>query len=554
MLGRPFLSLFGLTSRIANRTGNSPKTRNSHEFRYQRRLEPLEARLTLTAEPIVTVITTLGSFQIELFPDVAPHTVANFLHYVNNGSYTDTIFHRSAPGFVEQAGGFTSANAAFSSVSQFGTIPTVAAVHNEFHLSNVAGTVAMAQFNGDPNSATDQWFVNLADNSSNLDPAAYTVFGQVLGNGMQVLDAIAALPISNQGGAFTELPLTTNNQLIQITSIYLETGIMGTVYNDVNINGVQDASEPVEAGATVYIDANNNGVLDPGEASTVSDANGQYAFTGLAPGNYVVREQVVPNHGVQVTAPAGDAATVSVSPGVISAGPDFGQFRTSVVAPLPLPNISYPLSGDSNANYIADLFVNLLGHTADPASLATWTGQLASGATPASVATGIWTSTEHLGLEVDGYYSTFLHRAADAQGRGYWIGLLQAGVGEQTVVEGFLASPEYKLVNAGPAAMSAALYNDVLSRPGETAGLAAWQNWLQTNSPLVAASAFVRSAESYIRVVDSFFSAFLRRQTGAGDTDWVTELESGATTIEAVAVGILSSNEYFEDATANAGH
>src|SRR5690242_5399391 len=68
------------------------------------RLEQLEARLVLAADPIVTVNTTLGSFQIELFPNVAPQTVANFLSYVNSGSYTDTIFHRSVPGFVEQTG------------------------------------------------------------------------------------------------------------------------------------------------------------------------------------------------------------------------------------------------------------------------------------------------------------------------------------------------------------------------------------------------------------------------------------------------------------------
>ncbi|HUY32160.1 MAG TPA: peptidylprolyl isomerase [Pirellulales bacterium] len=518
------------------------------------RLEPLEARLTLAADPIVTVNTTLGSFQIELFPNVAPQTVANFLHYVNSGSYTDTVFHRSVPGFVEQTGGFTSASPTFSSVSQFGTIPTGAAIPNEFNMSNVLGTVAMAFPSGEPNGATDQWFVNLADNSSILDSGGFTVFGRVLGNGMQVLDQMATLPISNQGGNFTQLPLAPNNQLVEITSVTQDTGILGTVYHDVNLNGARDASEPVVAGATVYIDANNNGVLDPGEVSTLTDANGQYAFTGLAPGSYVVREQVVANHGVQVTAPAGDAATVTVSTGVISAGPDFGQFQTSVVAPLPLPNVSYPLSGDANANYVEGLFVNLLGHAADPASLTVWTEQLAAGATLDSVARGVWDSAEHLGLEVDAFYSTFLHRAAEPAGRGYWIGLLQAGMGEQQVVEGFLASPEYQTLNSGAAAMTAALYNDVLSRPGEAAGLTAWQTWLQTNSPLLAASAFVQSAESQQRIVDAFFSAFLRRGTDVSDPAWVNELETGAATIQDVAVGILSSSEYFSDATVNAGH
>jgi peptidyl-prolyl cis-trans isomerase A (cyclophilin A) len=200
MLGRRIAARFGLTSRNVHRAGGLPANRNSHEFRRMRgplqafaqrasRLEVLEIRLALAADPIVSVNTNLGSFQIELFPNVAPLTVANFLNYVNSGRYTNTIFHRSVPGFIEQAGGFTSANATFSNVSQFGTVPAGAAVPNEYHFSNVRGTVAMAQFGGDPNSATDQWFVNLTDNS-NLDAGGYTVFGQVLGNGMNVLDAI----------------------------------------------------------------------------------------------------------------------------------------------------------------------------------------------------------------------------------------------------------------------------------------------------------------------------------------------------------------------------
>ena len=87
-------------------------------------LERLEERLTLSADTFLTINTTYGAFQVELFNSVTPQTVSNFLHYVNTGAYTDSIFHRSIPGFVLQGGGFTTSSSSYSSVSQFSTIAT----------------------------------------------------------------------------------------------------------------------------------------------------------------------------------------------------------------------------------------------------------------------------------------------------------------------------------------------------------------------------------------------------------------------------------------------
>ncbi len=152
---------------------------------------------------VVSVETPLGTFEIELFPDSAPITVANFLRYVDDGDFEDSFFHRSVPGFVIQGGGFTFTSDVPVAIAQNPSIT------NEFGRSNVRGTIAMAKQAGDPNSATSQWFINLADNSAALDPqnGGFTVFGQVLGGGMAVVDALAAVPVFSAGGSFTELPL-----------------------------------------------------------------------------------------------------------------------------------------------------------------------------------------------------------------------------------------------------------------------------------------------------------------------------------------------------------
>jgi len=151
----------------------------------------------------VRMQTVLGDIDIELFDDTAPQNVANFLNYVNGDDYNGTFIHRAQPGFVVQGGGFILVNGAPTG------IPLDPPVVNEFSRSNLRGTVAMAKPAGNPDSATSQWFFNLADNSAILDDqnGGFTVFGQVIGNGMAVVDAIAALPRVNAGAPFDSLPV-----------------------------------------------------------------------------------------------------------------------------------------------------------------------------------------------------------------------------------------------------------------------------------------------------------------------------------------------------------
>jgi len=156
------------------------------------------------SNPKVRMDTTKGVVVIELYPDKAPKTVENFLRYVNAGKYDGTIFHRVIKRFMNQGGGFT---------PDFKKVETFAPIKNEADngLKNKRGTIAMAR-TSDPNSATNQFFVNTVDNTF-LDHTSktprgwgYCVFGTVV-DGMNVMDRIAKVPTGASGPFQQDVPL-----------------------------------------------------------------------------------------------------------------------------------------------------------------------------------------------------------------------------------------------------------------------------------------------------------------------------------------------------------
>jgi len=181
--------------------------------------------------PVYRFFTNLGNIDVTLTPSLAPMTVANFISYVNSGAYVNTIFHRLVNGFVAQAGGFQLQNGTIV------TTPTNAPVMNEFNVTNGINTIAMAKLGTDPNSATSQWFFNLAANGSQLDgqDGGFTVFGNVTA-GASVLTSINKLSTqdcSGDGGAcsftamnsaFTDLPVSNGNYVI-VSSIQQVPGL-----------------------------------------------------------------------------------------------------------------------------------------------------------------------------------------------------------------------------------------------------------------------------------------------------------------------------------------
>lgn len=151
----------------------------------------------------VRFTTNLGEIDVQLLRDDAPGTVANFLNYVNKGAYNNTIFHRSVKDFVIQAGGFRWQG----SISEILSDPPV---RNEYKISNTRGTIAMAKLGSGPDTATNQWFFNLGDNSANLNNqnGGFTVFGRITNDaGLAVMDAIARIPVVNCGSPFDAFPL-----------------------------------------------------------------------------------------------------------------------------------------------------------------------------------------------------------------------------------------------------------------------------------------------------------------------------------------------------------
>jgi cyclophilin family peptidyl-prolyl cis-trans isomerase len=151
--------------------------------------------------PQVQVLTSMGNFTIELNAERAPLTVADFLSYVDQGHYTNTLIHRVASNFVIQGGGF---NADYTAKAAPMKVPN----ESGNGLSNVRGTVGLARTQ-DPHGGNAQFYVNLNDNAA-LDPSAsrwgYAVFGRVI-SGMDVVDRIGNVATGSHGIIKDETPL-----------------------------------------------------------------------------------------------------------------------------------------------------------------------------------------------------------------------------------------------------------------------------------------------------------------------------------------------------------
>ncbi len=207
-----------------------------------------------------------GNVDVQLLPESAPATVENFLRYMNRGAYNNAIFHRLVAGFVLQTGGYR------LNGNSFDEIPADPPVRNEYRLSNTRGTIAMAKLGNNPNSATNQFFFNLGDNSANLDTqnGGFTVFARVADAASQaVIDRIAAQPVVTGlfNPPFDEIPLfnwrggsvTASNIMVIESMTLLESNPI------ISANGIVSASAfggAATAAAGSYIEIYGNNLAD----------------------------------------------------------------------------------------------------------------------------------------------------------------------------------------------------------------------------------------------------------------------------------------------------
>src|SRR5260370_35820563 len=146
----------------------------------------LLAQVSGQAGTLAQFRTVFGDVEVELYDQDKPATVQNFIRYVQSGRYQNEFAHRLLPSFVLQGGGFIITNR-FTTNAQIFAIPAYPPITNEFgvgrRFSNLFGTIAMAKLGGDTNSATSQWFFNLANNSFLDAPDTndfFVVFGHVV--------------------------------------------------------------------------------------------------------------------------------------------------------------------------------------------------------------------------------------------------------------------------------------------------------------------------------------------------------------------------------------
>lgn len=270
---------------------------------------------------IAQIDTVRGKFNIALLAADAPRTVANFLNYVNRGAYSNSFIHRSVPGFVIQGGGFTLSG---SSIFNVTADPPV---QNEFKLSNVRGTLAMAKLGGDPNSATNQWFVNLADNGAgsaalDVQNGGFTVFARVLGSGMSVADSIAALQVVNGtsvGADFGQLPVlgpaVTPANLVIVRTVKLVPLFPATSTGDAVATFAATSTNPAIATAAISGSTLTVTAVSPGTATfavRATDVNGNFAESTFAL-TVNLNPPVITGQPVSVTASAGQTVALTVS-------------------------------------------------------------------------------------------------------------------------------------------------------------------------------------------------------------------------------------------------
>jgi hypothetical protein len=260
-----------------------------------------------------------------------------------------------------------------------------------------------------------------------------------------------------------------------------------------------------------------------------------------------------------------DPAALQVWVNFLSGGGTIEQLDATIIAS---PEYLARRAGNSSTGFLLALYQDVLARAVDGSGASTWgvfldqaIGPEAQLAARTQVAAVVLNSPEAHGDQVTGYYQQFLHRSPDASGFAGWVAALHSGARDETVIAGFVGSAEYarRLSPSAPPPPSTAserlisqAYLDLLHRPADPGGLAAWSSLIAAGqNPVLVISLFEKTTEYRTSEVAEAYQRFLHRPVDPAALQvWVNFL-SGGGTIEQLDATIIASPEYFAKRAGN---